>query len=260
MKNTIEDYLDKKGIKPLKKYGSYFMYLSPLHQDGKEPSFKVCLKKNLFYDYKLSIGGTLSKLKELIDNGFIKYENVKTIVNPSSLKNQIWKVENITNKQLIKYINNRSITTEVLNKYCYEVSYGYYENHPRTAIGFMNDKGGFELRSSQFKGCINHKSITTIFNQSDSTRVFEGFMDFLSFKTLSPENNDNYIVLNSTNQVSKVLDFINQSKNIYCYLDNDEAGSSATKYLMNNSIPQVTDMRNFYKEYSDLNDYLMNLR
>ncbi|NJB83126.1 toprim domain-containing protein [Wenyingzhuangia aestuarii] len=260
MNLSIEEYLNKQGIYPAKRYNTYGMYYSFFHKE-KTPSLKVDYKKDVYFDFSTNQGGNLTTLKKLLGDNITNFNNIsppkiKTV--NTKLKNQIFRVQNLKNRSLIDYLNERKITKEIYDKYCYEVDYGYYENYPRKAIAFMNNKGGFELRSTQFKGCIYHKSITTIFNQSDDTYIFEGFIDFLSHKILFPLKNDNYIILNSTNQATKAIDFINQSKNTYCYLDNDEAANICMKYLQENSISKITDMRFTYKDYNDLNDYLMN--
>lgn len=66
------------------------------------------------------------------------------------------------------------------------------------ALGFANDSGGWELRNPYFKGCMTPKSISTIKGKDgERLQIFEGFMDFLSWRKLHPEIEADSIVLNS---------------------------------------------------------------
>jgi hypothetical protein len=61
------------------------------------------------------------------------------------------------------------------NQYCREV---HYQNSAGKffSVGFLNDKGGYELSNKpNFKGCISPKDITTFRNNADACLVFEGF-------------------------------------------------------------------------------------
>lgn len=58
---------------------------------------------------------------------------------------------------------------------------------PYFALAFKNDSGGYELRNPRFKGSTS-KDITHIRQKGeprDTCFVFEGFMDFLSFRRLA---------------------------------------------------------------------------
>ena len=46
----IVEYLERKGIKPVRKTPTYAMYRSPLREET-HPSFKVDTEKNLWIDY-----------------------------------------------------------------------------------------------------------------------------------------------------------------------------------------------------------------
>ena len=65
------------------------------------------------------------------------------------------------------------------------------------AIGFANDALGWEIRNMYFKGCVAPKAVTTIKRAAGRLQIFEGFMDFLSWKTLNPSSMSDAIVLNS---------------------------------------------------------------
>ena len=99
--------------------------------------------------------------------------------------------------------------------------------------------------TSSSKGCIAPKDITHI--QQEQTKetcyLFEGFMDYLSFLTLRLErcpdrpelDGQDYIVLNSTSNLSKAIHPLGDYEHIHCFLDNDKAGMEAVRELQRNT-------------------------
>ena len=57
----IVEYLERKGIKPVRKTPTYAMYRSPLREET-HPSFKVDTEKNLWIDYAEGRGGSIIDL------------------------------------------------------------------------------------------------------------------------------------------------------------------------------------------------------
>ena len=57
----IVEYLERKGIKPVRKTPTYAMYRSPLRAET-HPSFKVDTEKNLWIDYGEGRGGSIIDL------------------------------------------------------------------------------------------------------------------------------------------------------------------------------------------------------
>lgn len=259
-KNTIQEYLYSKNIYPIKKYNSYGMYLSPFRKENL-PSFKVDYVKDLYFDFGINKGGNLKTLKKILDTDFIECNKSfakQTQNKTASLKNQIWSVQNLTNYDLKNYLSERKIAPEIYNEYCQELHFGFYPKYPLKGIGFTNDKGGFEIRSKKFKGCIGQKYISTFYNKEvNNVAVFEGFMDFLSFKTIYPKNFYNYIILNSTTQTRKAIDFLKLHTTIFCFLDNDIQGDLSTKLILEKTTSNVIDKRNLYSQFKDLNEFLI---
>lgn len=91
-------------------------------------------------------------------------------------------------------------------------------------------------------------------------------MDYLSFITIrklkSPQHPDlkaqDYIILNSTVNVSKAIDTLNGYDHIHCFLDNDKAGITAYREMENKFAYRVRDASIHYAGYKDLNDFLCN--
>ena len=60
-RNPIMEYLERKGIKPVRRTSAYALYRSPL-RDEEHPSFKVDTEKNLWIDYGEGRGGSIIDL------------------------------------------------------------------------------------------------------------------------------------------------------------------------------------------------------
>jgi DNA primase len=163
----------------------------------------------------------------------------------------------ITHPKLIAWVRERKINLDLANLYCKEIHYRINEKN-YFSVGFKNDKGGYELSSPpNFKSCISPKEITTIQNGEDSCLVFEGFWDFLSYLTIQKieKTKHDVAVLNSVANVQKVMDFLKTHKEIYTYLDNDDAGRKATELIQSaNSTMYNRSIK--YADFKDLNDYL----
>jgi hypothetical protein len=275
---SIKQYLAKINIHRVKDYGYYGMYHSPFRNDHNT-SFKVDYSKNVWYDFGTNEGGTMIDFVMKMENcSFheavirLEMEYMEYTINPDLFsfhgntvfdekKNEtsttIQNIIPITHPKLIAWIQERKIDLTLANFYCREV---HYRNSGKDyfSIGFRNNNGGYELSSPpDFKGCISPKDITTIRKNSDTCLVFEGFWDFLSYLTLQKieKSKHDITVLNSVANVQKAMDFLKSHKEIYTYLDNDEAGRNATK-LIQSTNSTVCNRSTKYAEYNDLNDYL----
>ena len=158
---------------------------------------------------------------------------------------------------LVGYLSSRGIDPAIASACCREVHYAVGGRN-YFAVGFRNDAGGWELRSECFKGCVSPKQITTIDNRSDTVVAFEGFMDFLSYLSMKPNEwqHIDVAVLNSVVHIPKAIPFLERHAMIHVFFDNDEAGRKATaelKRLCPNSI--VIDRLHLYREHKDLNEF-----
>ncbi|GHU56550.1 DNA primase [Bacteroidia bacterium] len=264
-----------KGINPAKDYGYYGMYHSPFRNDHNT-SFKVDYSKNVWYDFGTNEGGTMIDLvmkmencsfheaatkleKEYANNpdSFSFHGNIIFNEKKDEIPTTIQNIIPITHPKLTAWVQERKIDLDLANKYCREI---HYRNRDKDyfSIGFRNDKGGYELSSPpNFKGCISSKDITTIKNDSNACLVFEGFWDFLSYLTIQKieKSKHDIAVLNSVANVEKAMDFLKAHREIYTYLDNDDAGRKATE-LIQSANSTVYNRSTKYAEYKDLNDYL----
>ena len=273
---SIVDYLQQHGYSPQHIRGNAYWYCSPLRNE-QTASFKVNTERNQWYDFATGEHGDIIDLvcilqhcsiaeamKHLSSASNTSAVNSSTPVAPSfsfgGTKNsaqqglEILSVQFISNLQLQRYSSERGISLSQLEKYCSEVRYrsgerSYY------ALGFPNDAGGWELRNPYFKGCIAPKAISTLGAGAKSVQVFEGFMDFLSWRTLHPNESSDSLVLNSLALLPRALPQLKTCPCVENFFDNDEAGRKALQNLREAGI-EVKDMSRLYAPYKDLNEWL----
>ena len=280
----IEEYLHSLGYDPVRRQGGSLWYKSPF-RDEREPSFKVNTERNLWYDFGMGRGGNIIALaQELYASDSLPYllERIAEQapgVRPVSFsfggqpvsKPSFQQLEAVplSSPALLSYLRQRGINTELAKRECREVRY-LTDGKPYFAIGFPNRSGGYEIRNKFFKGCIAPKDITHIRQEQprETCCLFEGFMDYLSFLTLRLERCPNcpdldgqdYIVLNSTSNLSKAIRPLGGYGHIHCFLDNDKAGMEAVQKLREEYGLRVRDASHIYGDYNDLNDFLCGKR
>lgn len=98
-------------------------------------------------------------------------------------------------------------------------------------------------------------------NKAKKTIVFEGFIDCLSFmSSIKPKqiSEFNYISLNSTNTIDIYLEHENygEDEKVFLLLDNDDAGNKGVLKIQEH-FKQAKDLRYLFKDFNDVNDYLV---
>lgn len=200
----IADYLQSLGYTPVKQQGNGLWYKSPFREET-EASFKVNTDRNLWFDYGLGKGGNIIALaEELYASDYVPYllnkiaERVPHIrpvsfsfrQQASEPSFQHLEVRELTHPALIRYLQERGISTDLARLECKELHF-IHNGKPYFAIGFPNVAGGYEVRNRFFKGCIAPKDISHIRQHGEPREkclVFEGMMDYLSFLTLRMRN------------------------------------------------------------------------
>ena len=165
-------------------------------------------------------------------------------------------VQAVKHPKLLLYLSERGLQLSDVSPFLSEV---YYKVSEKCffALGFPNDAGGWELPNPYFKGCFSPKAISTIKGtNSHKLQLFEGFMDFLSWRKLHPEGQDDSIMLNSLTLLPKLIPTLHSYPIIESLLDNNQAGDRATKQLFDAGLP-VKDMRACDAPYKDINEYLI---
>ena len=235
----------------IRQAGNDLWYYSPFRQEST-PSFHVSVSRNIWNDFGDTGGnlldfvmryrscdlrsalGFLHDLYRHVNFGTpLQFSVNRHVAQPAQL--QILKVEELSNKALLDYLEKRCINQQLAKKYLKEV---YFRHNPSGksyfALGFRNGNGGYELRNAYFKGSVGNKCITMLGGKDSSTiDVFEGFLDFLSYLTYfnylgAPHD---VLVLNSLSHTPTALGLLQGRPyaHINTFLDNDNAGHSATK-------------------------------
>ena len=289
----IVEYLERKGIKPVRSTPAYALYRSPFREDA-HPSFKVDTEKNLWIDYGEGKGGSIidlcmrlegctlsetirhlgrntlddtvhSPYKESVQDTFMQ-ESIRQAASTNGGARRLTGISDTLPLHLQKYLTEeRCINIEKATPFLRCISYEVRDHHYQ-AIGFANQSGGYELRDNgSFKGTIAPKDITPIFidklRDKDTDKiqpvcVFEGFMDFLSLLSMKEEVTSVCLVMNSVSNVARAIRYLNDRHltNIRAFLDNDDAGKRATNDFIRAGF-KVEDMSVHYGNFKDLNEY-----
>ena len=118
--------------------------------------------------------------------------------------------------------------------------------------------GGYELRTRFMKWCLPPKDISLIRNGSLTCNLFEGFIDYLSWKILGISRGEDYLVLNSVALLERSFPYLDHYGKIRCYLDNDDAGKRTLAVLRKRYGDRIDDCSDLYAGCKDLNEYLEN--
>lgn len=265
------DFLSSLGHEPTKVRNNDYWYRSPLRNE-KEASFKVNRRMNRWYDHGIGKGGSLIDfgiayypctigefLQKFTDGSlFVKPHFHPAVPAEKETRISIIDEADIHSMALIDYLEYRNISLTVAERYCREVRYGL-DGKTFFGIGFHNDSGGYEIRNPYFKTSSSPKDITTIDSISDQVNVFEGFMDFLSFKSHfrdGPENSFDAVVLNSLSFFEKARPFMERHTGCNLYLDNDNSGQNCMLHARSLDLKYV-DKSMLYGRFKDLNEWHM---
>ena len=278
---SIMEYLERKGIRPVRRTPTYAVYRSPLREEV-HPSFKVDTEKNLWIDYAEGRGGSIIDLcmrlegctlseaicrlgQNALEHTAYSYSSSKreTPICPkqkemASGTRRLICLSDTLPPHLQEYLKKeRCIDLEKVTPFLKCISYEV-RGRRHEAIGFANSSGGYELRDDKtFKGTIAPKDITPIFeDKAQPVCLFEGFMDFLSFLSMKGEVTNQCLVMNSVSNVARSIHYLNERNitSVRAFLDNDDAGRKAVQEFVNTGF-KVEDMAVYYRDFKDLNEF-----
>ena len=233
----------------------------------KTPSLSVNYLENTAFDFgtgkkydcvslvqgikRCSISEALSYLSQFD----FSFQKQNTEIALEEKKYKIISVGSVKHLALIQYLKKRNVSMQI--DFLEEIHYQLNDKN-YFAIAFKNDSGGYEIRNKYVKICLGIKDITTIENDSKTLRIFEGFMDFLSWKIIEnslEEKPSDYIILNTIYTVNRLEKLKNNYENIEVFLDNDSRGEQ-TKAKLIEIFSVIKDQSILYKGHKDLNDFL----
>ena len=266
------------------------MFLSPL-RDETDPSFHVSFKSNTWYDFGMGIGGGVIDLvcklsgcerKDALDTLSIingrypdvtrEFQRIRRTDTKEYAINIIRVEQRFVSRSLITYADSRGIPLNILNSQCQEVTFRYSSNESLriSAIGFMNDMGGYSLRNSKTKKSSSSFISTITIPNSSSILVFEGFFDYLSYLAYNgiERPHESVCVLNGVGNILHSLPILELYKDIYLYLDNDAAGKKTAERIIGHcsidnkncdTVCNVHDMSHLYNGHKDFNSMLVEM-
>lgn len=268
---SLEEVLLSLGHLPTKQNEKEAWYLNPFASES-QASFKINKSLNHWYLFSEGIGGNNTAfMKKYLNTSvnevliWAEKQNFFSFLNQNipnqkfenpSKSYEILDVNEIQHPALLEYLRERKVESQT--EFLKEIHYRMNDKN-KFGLGFKNDSGGYEIRNKYSKICLGKKDVSTIKNESESLRVFEGFFDFLSFKNvenfLEKEPAD-YLILNSVSMISKIKKSLEAYDNVELYFDNDEAGNRAVEMIKNkNEIAE--DCRVLYSDFKDLNDWII---
>jgi Toprim-like len=289
-KIPITTFLERAGHKPAKslKSGRELWYASPIRAGDSSPSFKVDTVLNLWFDHGVARGGnvidlviemrrvTVKEALAILASGFsgtvpaarplpksVAGEKEKHSGSGGHL--QVVSADPISHPALVRYLEERSITPAVARRYLKEVWFTSPRSPKRYfGLGFKCGDG-FDVRSSLFKGFVGAEKTVTVIGPATAktAMVFEGFMDFLSLLTLrgtTEATNTLVIILHSAALRRRAADIIKERgiETLMLYLDHDDAGRASTDFFRRETAcNSLIDASEMYKDYKDLNAWLM---
>ena len=251
----------------------------------KTGSISIKDQANVWYDHALGEGGDIIKAVQKFEKKTF-VEAIQRLSNNIDIvadgyhaffkKNgeteyniEIKKVlDKVQHPALLSYLQKRGLELKDVAGVAKEVHWSSGDSN-FFAIGFPNASNGYAVRSTAYKGNLNGGgiSIFTIGNNPQSIKLFEGSMDFASYRHLFPDESYNAILLNGTGNLTKMLcekintKSIEKGIPVHLYFDNGRdgvGGKHATKKAIE-LIKAAIDKSAFYadKGLNDINDYLV---
>lgn len=275
---SIIDLLSRLGYEPIRKGGREKFYISMIRDDDTNPSFTVNDDLGVWFDHGIRKGGNIidfglaywknlgfkeviEKLTAVADGHHMGLPPVPKVMRPRlPVKLQHYVVLETktigTHPAITEYLRSRGIF-EVGKNYMEEIYY-YVEDDSGArknffSAGWQNENRGWEVRNRYFKGCIGSQGITFLPGHDKEVAVFEGFLNFLSWKTENLSKKNSIIILNSVTALKAGINKAKAFSSIDIFFDRDKAGFTATKEFIT-ALPYSTDRSKVYEEFNDYND------
>ncbi len=135
-----------------------------------------------------------------------------------------------------------------------------YGNHDKNFCNDLSIASQNDAAESNFKRDVKNKNkdYKQATKQLKSIAVFEGFFDFLTYRTIHQNQQQSltdFLVLNSLAFFERSLLLMEKHEHIYLYLDHDEAGKKCLDIALKRSL-KYKDESSLYNSYKDLNDWV----
>ncbi|QJD95960.1 hypothetical protein HH214_08765 [Mucilaginibacter robiniae] len=266
--------LDRLGYRPVREHGKEAMYLSMLRDNDTQPSFSVNDKLGVWFDHGtgkggniidfgiaywplLSFGEVVAKLQATLSGERLLPREKRPRLAVQTPAYRVYETKPLgTHPAITAYLESRGILSAArpfLREVYYQIEDGRGGRRKYFAAGWQNELQSWEVRNRFFKGCLGPKAISFLPGHTRKLAVFEGFMDFLSWKTDHPAADHSIFVLNSATLLREGIRKAVTFPVIDLYLDRDPAGTLATREFIRR-LPYAADRSDVYAGYKDYND------
>lgn len=265
---SIRSVLESFSLFPVKENRRTAFYFA-LDREEKVPSLCVDFIKDIAFDFgtgksydvitivqqikKCSVSEALKYLSSF--NFPVNIERFAEEIQPGT-SYRILKVEEVRHPALIQYLDSRKVSEQ--KKWVREVHYEL-DGRKYFGIGFKNDSDGFEIRNKYAKLCLGSKDVTWINNSNNMNNevaVFEGFFDYLTFRTVQRQFglDCDCLILNSTAMLFKAEKILKEYRKILLFLDNDANGNFVVSKIKK-EYHDVEDCSILYHDFKDMNEW-----
>jgi len=282
---SISDFLLRLGHQPVRLSGGERFYVSMLREertaslcvndalgvwfDHGGPNASGIRGGNLIdlaiaYWHPISYVGALSKIRNIIGENFVALPSPRADSRKrSAVKLPNYKIEARkalgSTYAITSYLQQRGIWS-VADRLIEEIHYFVRDNKGKRkdffAAGWRNENDGFEVRNKYFQGCLGHKGLSFVAGDEKRVLVFEGYLDFLSWKFENEDQSPNVIVLNSLSLLAAGINRASKYDNIELFFDRDKAGLKASADFIS-ALPRTKDCSQHYDGFKDYNEKLM---
>ncbi|MGF7036918.1 toprim domain-containing protein [Mucilaginibacter lappiensis] len=280
---SLLELLSQLGYQPKRKSGKEQMFYSMLRDNDHTPSFAVDDKSGEWYDHGIGEGGNIidfglkfwpnDTFKEVVTkiNGYLSHTLHSTAGDQRADQRKAKKSPKIptyiitsvkplgTHPAITEYLQSRGvfeIGLSMLSEVYYTVKGEDKVSKHFYSAGWKNDNGSWEVRNKYFKGCLGTKEVTTIAGDPKKVSMFEGFMNYLSWKSENPSANHTIIILNTLSLLAEGIEKAKRFTEINMYFDRDAGGHAASKELLA-KLPYAIDRSAIYEKFNDYNDRLI---
>lgn len=281
---SMIEFLARLGFHPHGKPAKETMYISMLRDSDTNASFSVNEKLGVWYDHGMGKGGdvydfamlfwkgikfaeAVEKVKEICNLNFSEQADLRRSAPRARLELAVklpnYQIQEIkpfgTSEGINTYLNSRGVY-DAASATTKEIHY-YVEDQKKLrknyfAAGWQNELGGWEVRNKYFKGCLGKKAITLIPGDPRQLAVFEGYFNYLSWKTENPHSTKSVLVLNSLAMLESGIEKAKQFSDIEVFMDHDPAGHKAMNDWKK-ALPYSVDKSAIYQNQNDYNDKLV---
>lgn len=122
---------------------------------------------------------------------------------------------------------------------------------------FVNSKNTFAFQrgtyeKKRFVSVIGEPDFLTYdFGKSNDTYLFESSIDALSFRSMHPERDGKYIVLNGSMLINRVHEVVDQNSKLYLCFDNDEQGQKFCDKIASEVVNEVVILKPTSKDFNE---------